>query len=94
MCRYAEDGDFESLSELYVKRDQELNDILQAREALRTSIQRPESKKTLNTFFEPVLQAIGLWDERLITVLKARKDYIVEKSKEAQLHRLIAKYLV
>lgn len=94
MCRHAEDDDFDSLSDLYVRRDALLRDLLAAREDLRTKIPTEESKKTLNSFFEPVLDSIRQWDERLVTILRAKKDYIVEKSKEAQLHRLVAKYLV
>jgi hypothetical protein len=94
MCRRAEESDFAALSSLYAQRDEVLREVLKERESLRASIRTEESKKTLNAFFDPVLQSIQQWDERLITILKAKKDYIVEKSKEAQLHRLIVKYLV
>jgi hypothetical protein len=94
MCRCAEEGDFASLSDLYTKRDRVLRQVLEARESLRGEIRTEESKRSLNAFFEPVLQSIEHWDERLVTILRSKKDYIVEKSKEAQLHRLIARYLV
>jgi len=92
MCRRAEEGDFEQLNVLCADRDRVIQEVFRARDSLRPTIREGESWQLVNSFFEPVIRAITVWDERLLAILQEKKKSIVEKSKEAQLQRLVLKY--
>jgi hypothetical protein len=92
MCRRAEEGDFDQLNALYAERDSVVNTVIRARESLRPLALEAATRKRVNGFFDPVVRAINMWDARLLAILQEKKRSIVEKSKEAQLRRLVLKY--
>jgi hypothetical protein len=92
MCRRAEEGDFDQLNVLYAERDSVVNAVIRARESLRPLILNGTTRQRMNGFFEPVVRAIDMWDARLLAILQEKRRSIVEKSKEAQLRRLVLKY--
>jgi len=92
MCQSAEEGDFDTLSRLFEERGRLITTVADIQTRVRPRIPDGECRRQLNALFAPMIKAIENGDEVLLKALHAKKEFIIEKSKEAQMQRLVAKY--
>jgi len=92
MCECAEDGEFDKLSDLFAERQSIMDSIAHQQSQLKPRIQEAGCSDQVNGLFAPVMKAVETGDDVLLKILRLKKDFIVEKSREALKHRLVAHY--
>ncbi len=92
MCECAEDGEIDKLSDLFAERQSIMDSIVAQQPQLKQRIQAAGCSDQVNSLFASIMKAVETGDDVLLRILRLKKDFIVEKSREALMHRLVAHY--
>ena len=92
ICEAVEEERFDSLLDLFAEREGMISGLSATQAVIKPRIPSDEIRQRLNQVYAPLMHSIEEADEVLLKLLQEKKELIIERSKEAQLQRLVSKY--
>jgi len=93
MCDCMGADDLPRLAELLQERERLLQKMMELRERVAPVVQKWGNRREVNARFIPLLEAIQNSNEKLLELLRIKKEEVFEKLKETQKQKRLLTYL-